>query len=448
MIIKNKDELATTVLRKIALEVIEAGIARVLPSVIMQSAVKFDNSRGILSINDNTYNIRKDRIFAIGGGKASGLMAKSLEDILGQENIANGIVSCNSNLFKTSKIQILRANHPIPDARGVNAVKKMLGLKIQHSIGKGDLIICLISGGGSALMPYPAPGINLKDKTKITELLLSSGADIKEINIVRKHISRVKGGRLGNFYSPATVISLILSDVIGNDLSSIASGPTSPDSSTFTDAFNVLKQYELLSKAPSSIMKTLQNGCLGLISETPKSLNNCHNYVIGDNNLAVQAMAQKATEMGFHPFIITSEQAGDTNEIALSRASEIIKSAKANYDVFILGGETTLRLPDSAGKGGRNQHYVASSLAAMKDCPVDWSMASVGTDGSDFLPGVAGAIIDSSSIHSMKKQNIDLQHYLDCCDSNTLLNKMGNSIIVTGNTETNVGDIMVYVLKR
>jgi glycerate 2-kinase len=448
MIIKNKDELATTDLRKLALEIIESGISRVLPSVIMQSSVKFDNSRGILSINDDTYNIRKGRIFVVGGGKASGLMAKSLEEILGKESIASGVVSCNSNVTKTSKIQIMQANHPIPDSRGVNAVKRMLELKNQYSIGEGDLVICLISGGGSALMPYPAHGISLNDKKKITVLLLSSGADIKEINVVRKHLSRVKGGRLGYFHSPATVISLILSDVIGNDLSSIASGPTFPDSSTYTDAYNVLQRYKLLSKAPPSVVKILQNGYLGLIEETPKLLDNCHNYVIGDNNLALEAMAQKAKEMGFHPCIITSEQAGDTSEAALSRASEIIKSAKANYDVFILGGETTLKLPDSAGKGGRNQHYVAASITAMKDCPVDWAMASIGTDGSDFLPGVAGAIIDSSSIHSMKKQNIDLQHYLDCCDSNTLLNKMGNSIIVTGNTETNVGDIMVYVLKR
>ena len=209
MIIKNKDELATTALRRIALEIVEAGIARVLPAVIMQSRVNYDKTQKTLSINGDAYPVGRGRIFVIGGGKASGLMAENLQNLLGHENITDGVVTCKGNHFETSKVKTVQADHPIPDQRGIDGVKRMLHLKDRYSIGKDDLVLCLISGGGSALMPCPADGVSLQDKKTITELLLASGAEINEINTVRKHLSKVKGGRLGHFYSPATVISLI-----------------------------------------------------------------------------------------------------------------------------------------------------------------------------------------------------------------------------------------------
>jgi glycerate 2-kinase len=448
MIIKNKEELATTALKRTALEIIEAGIARVLPSVVMRSAVHYNQARSALSVKGDFYPVGRGRIFVVGGGKASGLMAETLEDLLGHENIADGVVTCKGNHFRAGKIKIVQAGHPIPDRRGVDGVRRMLHLRDRHSIGKADLVLCLISGGGSALMPCPADGVSLRDKKAMTELLLASGAEINEINMVRKHLSKVKGGRLGHFYSPATVISLILSDVIGHDLSVIASGPTFPDASTFADAYNVLSKYHLLSKTPGTVMGLLEKGCRGLVAETPKALDNCRNYIIGDNTLALQAMAQKASEAGFHPYIITAEQKGDTSEVAWLRAGEIINTGKAAYDVFLLGGETTPKLPDLVGKGGRNQHYAAASLLAMKEYAGEWVVASVGTDGSDFLPELAGAIVDNSSLPEMSRQRVDVQKYLDGYDSNTLLKKLGNSIIVTGNTGTNVGDVVVYVLGR
>ena len=251
-----------------------------------------------MNVNGDIYPVSGGRIFVIGGGKASGLMAESLENLLGPENITDGVVTCKGNHFHTGKIKIVRAGHPIPDQRGTDGVRRMLHLKDQYAIGRDDLVLCLISGGGSALMPCPADGVSLKDKQRVTELLLACGAEINEINTVRKHLSTVKGGRLGHFYSPATVISLILSDVIGNDLSIIASGPTFPDASTFADAYNLLKKYNLLSKIPEAVTGLLEKGCRGLEAETPKALDNCHNYIIGDNTLALQAMAQKASETG------------------------------------------------------------------------------------------------------------------------------------------------------
>lgn len=297
-------------------------------------------------------------------------------------------------------------------------------------------------------MPCPAGGISLQDKQSVTGLLLASGADINEINIVRKHLSCIKGGRLGMFYAPATVISLILSDVIGNDLSTIASGPTFPDSSTFSEAYQVLEKYVLTNRVPRTVTGLLEKGCRGLIEETPRVLDNCHNYIIGDVNLALQAMAQKAVEMGYRPRIITAEQQGETTAVAEWRMQQILNAESGPFNVFLVGGETTLKVPLTAGKGGRNQHYAAVSLMTMQDYTGEWALASVGTDGTDFLPDTAGAVVDGQSARSLARQNIDIREYLANCDSNTLLAKAGNSLIVTGDTGTNVGDIIVYFLKR
>ena len=224
--------------------------------------------------------------------------------------------------------------------------------------------------------------------------------------------------------------------------------PTFPDSSTFEDALDVLQRYSLVSETPTSVLNLLEKGRQGLSEETPKTLDNCFNYIIGDNSLALQAMAQKARELGFHPHIISNKQKGDTKTTADCRAAEIISLKNTGYDVFLLGGETTLKLPKKAGKGGRNQHYAAASLLAMKGCEDEWAMASVGSDGSDFLADIAGGIVDNTSLDCLAKKKIKVESFLATCDSNSLLNKLGNSLVVTGDTETNVGDLIVYILNR
>ena len=447
MIIKNKDVLSTTKLRKQALAIIESGITRVLPPNIMKYAVRYDTADRVLTINGATYRLSNGRVFVIGGGKASGLMAETLEAIINPDNITAGVVNCKSGDYKTNKTKIILAGHPIPDQRGIRGVKEMLALKQRYSINENDLVICLISGGGSALMPYPIDEVSLEDKQSITGLLLSSGAEIGEINAVRKHLSKVKGGQLGRFFSPATIVSLILSDVIGNDLATIASGPTVPDPTTFSDAYDILIKYDLLLKAPKSVTNFLRKGIQGGATETPKTLDNCHNYIIGDNRLALEAMLSKAKELGFTPYTITAEQKGDTSAVARSRAEEILDAKYAGYDAILIGGETTPKLPTSAGRGGRNQHYATVSMLAMKQYASEWVVASVGTDGSDFLPDVAGAIVDNNSLDIVKTKGIDVEPYLERYDSNTLLDKTGNSLIITGDTGTNVGDIIAYLLK-
>jgi glycerate 2-kinase len=447
MIIKNRSELVTTVLRKKALDIAEAGITRILPSNMMPAAVQFDVESRALSVNNDTFDLSNGRLFVIGGGKAAGLMAETLEKIIGAANITAGVVNCKTADYKTSRIKINEAGHPIPDERGFNGVNEMLALKERYGINEKDIMLCLLSGGGSSLMPCPVPGVSLEDKRKMTEILLLCGADITEINAVRKHISRIKGGRLGEFFAPATVVSLIISDVIGNDLSAIASGPTYPDSSTFPDADYVLMKYTLTSQAPASIVSYLERSWNGGFSDTPKKLTNCRNYIIADSSIALAAMMNKAKEMGLRPVLVTAEQKGDTAFAATLHAAEIISGKYAGYDVILLGGETTPRLPDGHGLGGRNQHYAAASIMAMKSYPGQWALASVGTDGSDFLPNIAGAIVDDTTLHTAIAKRLNVRSFVDCFDSYTLLQNIGNSLIITGNTGTNVGDIIVYVMK-
>jgi len=447
MIIKNWNALATTSLRREALDIIAAGITGVLPPRIMKSAVRYHAARQVVIVMGDTYPASAGRVFIIGGGKASGLMAEALETVIQPEKIAAGVVNCKGGHYETSKIKIITAGHPIPDKRGINGVRDMLDLKHRYCIGEKDLVICLISGGGSALMPYPVDNVSLRDKQEVTRLLVGSGADINEINAVRKHLSKIKGGRLGQFYSPATVVSLILSDVVGNDLAVIASGPTSLDSSTFSDAYEVLERYNLLARAPRSVTEFLRKGCLGEVAEAPKTLDNCHNYIIGDNGLALAAMQRRAKEIGLVPFIVTNQQKGDTKAVAWSRADKILNMGYAGYNVILIGGETTVTLPTPAGRGGRNQHYAAVSMLAMERYPSEWVVASVGTDGSDFLLDVAGAIVDKNSLDRAKFKGINIKSCLERYDSNRLLEQIGGSLIVTGDTGTNVGDIIVYILK-
>jgi len=444
--IKNRDELATTELRRQALDIIEAGIERVLPENIMKSALSYDPAGKSLKVNNAAYQVADGRIFVIGGGKASGLMAEALEETLGANNILAGIVNCKGGTYRTKRIKLIKAGHPIPDKRGLNGVRQMLDLKDKHSIIDKDLVICLVSGGGSALMPCPTSNISLEDNQKTTQLLLNCGAEIHEINAVRKHLSGIKGGLLGEFYSPTNVVSLIISDVIGDDLDTIASGPTYPDSSTFKDAYDVLEKYGLTATVPKSVLSYLKMGCRGEVLETPKKLTNCHNHIIGNNRLALEAMANQAEELGLKPLIVTTEQKGDTAEAAYLRAGEILEGKYQGYNAILIGGETTPKLPDNAGRGGRNQHYAAVSMLAMKSYPGYWLAASIGTDGSDYLPNVAGAMVDNETLLRATFRGIEVKEYIDRFDSNTLFKKIGGALIITGDTGTNVSDVMLYLL--
>ena len=446
MIIKNREELISSGLRARAVELIEAGVTRVLPSNLLRESVKYRRASKRLAIENEGYNLSRGRVFVIGGGKASGLMAEEIEKIIGPEMITAGAVNCKSNGYATKNIEVIQAGHPVPDEAGVYGVRTMLAMKGRYNIGKNDLVLCLISGGGSSLMPCPVSGVSLEDKRDITQLLLRCGADIKEINTVRKHLSLTKGGGLGRYYDPARVVSLIISDVVGDDLDTIASGPTVSDSSTFKEAYDVLDKYGLVEKSPINAVNFLKRGCAGLEAETPKELFNCDNYIIGNNRMALEAMEEKARDLGLKPYTVTSELSGDTTDVANRIAKEIADGRYKGFNVILLGGETTPTLTEKAGKGGRNQHYAAVSMLAMKKCAFPWVVASAGTDGSDFMPDVAGAMVDDRSLKTAQDAGIDVEDYIKRFDSNTLFNKLGRSLIITGATGTNVSDVLLYLL--
>jgi glycerate 2-kinase len=242
------------------------------------------------------------------------------------------------------------------------------------------------------------------------------------------------------------VISLIISDVIGNDLSVIASGLTYPDSSTYGDALSVLKKYGLTASAPSNVVAHLKRGSLGERDETPKSLDNAFNYILGDIHPALEAMQRKAQDLGLRPLILTAEQAGDTERVARQRVDEILAGKYPGRNALLIGGETTPSIPQKHGKGGRNQHFAALTPILFEGCPKTWVLASAGTDGSDYVADVAGGIVDDQSLAVFRRLRPDYMDLLRTYDSYTLLESVGNSLIVTGDTHTNVGDLIVYLL--
>ena len=326
MIIKNHGDLGTTPARRQALDIVESGIQRVLPGTIMTAALRYEPSRDSVEVMGRAVDLSKGRVFVVGGGKAAAAMTRLLEDIIGSRRISAGLVTTKygESAFDLGTIEVIPAGHPVPDRQGVDAVRRMLDLKSRFSIGRDDTVICLLSGGGSALLPCPVDDITLGEKQAVTGLLLASGANITEINCVRKHLSKTKGGQLGRHFAPATVISLILSDVVGNDLGVIASGPTYPDLSTFSEALAVLRKYDIDGSCPAGVLHYLERGHSGVVPETPKSLDNCRNFIIGDLRLALDAMRAKASALGLRPLLVTGEQTGETGAAAWLRAGEIV----------------------------------------------------------------------------------------------------------------------------
>lgn len=443
-LIKNKKEIGISKQRKQLLAIVEAGIKSVMPGKILPKILRYDAKRKILKVNNTKFKI-KGRIFVVGGGKAGGLMAESIEKIIGAGNIEAGVINSVGSGYAVKKIKVNKASHPVPDGRGMQGVKMMLELREKYMIDENDMVLCLISGGGSALLPYPKRGIKLADKQKVTKLLLKSGAEVHEMNMVRKHLSAIKGGQLAEFFRPARIASLIISDVVGNDLDTIASGLTAADSSSWRGAYQILKKYKLTGKVPNRVMRLIDKGRQGQLAENPKKLPGVNNFIIADNLRALEAMKRKARELKLKSRIVSDGVVGETSRVARKIAREI-KSGKLGSGVMILGGETTVSLPANHGQGGRNQHWCALSLGEMKNFKGKWALASVGSDGVDFTKLAAGAIVDRQTLWLIKKKKINMQKYIERFDSYTLFKKSGKSLIRMNNTGTNVGDLMVYVI--
>jgi hydroxypyruvate reductase len=333
----------------------------------------------------------------------------------------------------------------VPDERGVAGARRIA--EIASGAQKDDLVLCLISGGASALLPFPAEPITLEEKREVTRLLLNSGADIHEINTVRKHISKIKGGQLARLAAPATVESLLLSDVIGDALDVIGSGPTAPDASTFTDAGDILYRYGLMDRVPESVSERMARGALGEIADTPKPgdplFRRVRNTIVGNNRLALRAAARRARELGFRTLVLASEVEGETREIARMHAAIAKEMVRAGRPVkppacVITGGETTVTIR-GGGLGGRNQEFTLAAALDIAGLP-DVLIFSAGTDGTDGPTDAAGAFADGDTL----SRKPDARRYLDENDSYHYFEALGD-LVVTGPTGGNVMDVRVIL---
>jgi len=446
MRILNYKDIATSKSKKYVLDLLDVGLEAIDPRFLMRRVVSYNRHTNSVTVQRKTFDLLKGRIFVIGGGKAAGYMAEALEEIIGAKNIEAGIVTCVSDDYNTDKIKVEAASHPFPDRKGVNAVKKMLGLKNRYKIGKKDLVICLISGGASALLPGPAKGVSLKDKQKATRLLLESGADINEINTIRKHLSLVKGGQLAEKFRPTPVMTIIISDVIGDRFDVVGSGVTVPDPTTFNDAMAIVNQYSLASSLPQSVLNYLEQGKAGKRPETPKEISNANNTIIADNSVALSAMALKSKSLSLKPIIISRELKGNPEVLTKKLAEVIIGGDYNKYNALFFSGETSPALPAKHGRGGRNMHLAALMALDMRTREKDWAFASISTDGNDYLTGYAGAVIDRATIGQAFTKNINFEWQVMNFNTFKLFKKTGVNLIETGDTGTNVGDIMVFVL--
>ena len=454
--IENKDQLAKNGVtqlnqkaRALALKSLEYALNAIDPKQLMKSKLLLKNS--LLKVKGHSFDLKNFKnVYVIGGGKASGLMAEALEQILGQY-ITNGLVNIPHGIeSKTEIIKFQQASHPIPDKSGVEGTYRML--RIVEQAKKEDLVICLISGGGSSLMPLPRGGITIEDKREITNTLLKCGATINEINTVRKHISDFKGGWLAEKAYPATVLNLILSDVVGDHLDFIASGPTVPDSTTFSQAIKVLKKYGLWDKTPATIKKVLSDGEKGLIPETPKAndkaFKKVYNVVIGNNRSASLAALEQLRSAGLNTLLLTSTLEGEARHIGVMLASIAREVSISGNPVpklagIIAGGETTVTVTGK-GLGGRNQEI--SLTAALKIGDLDGVVvASLSTDGADGPTDAAGAIVDGKTMLRAAEMSANPEEFLAENDSYNFFSKLGD-LIFTGPTGTNVNDVSVIVV--
>ena len=455
-IIKNKEQLiqnGETQLdkktRELALKSLEAALKASNPKLMVKSKVSLENS--VLQVDKCSFNLKKFKnIYVIGGGKASGLMAEAIESLLGNK-ITYGLVNVpKGRKYQTSIIELHEASHPIPDESGVEGAIRML--EIAEKAGEDDLIICLISGGGSSLMPLPRKGITIADKREVTNKLLKCGATVKEINTVRKHLSELKGGWLAKKAYPATILNLIISDVVGDPPDFIASGPTVPDSTTFGDAINILKKYDLWEEAPEAVKKVLLDGKRGIIPDTPKAhdiaFERVFNVIIGNNRTAGMAALQTLKSSGINTFLLTSFLEGEARCVGTLLASLVREIVASGNPIrkpagVLAGGETTVKVLGK-GLGGRNQEIVlaaAQKISGIKGVVV----ASLGTDGVDGPTEAAGALADGKTIAKAEALGLNAEEFLAENDSYHFFSKLGD-LIFTGPTDTNVGDISLLVV--
>lgn len=459
--------------REIIIHILEAALRAVDPLEAVKNHLSVAGNT--LRIGTQNYPLDEiERILVVGGGKAGTPMAAAVHGMLGDRITAGAINVKYGHTAgaggwrvrfghggetvrvpvpaETGPIRITEAGHPVPDAAGQAGAERIVALL--SGLTPRDLVLVLISGGGSALLPFPAKGISLADYQTLTGLLLRCGADITEINVVRKHCSRLQGGQLARLAWPAQVATLILSDVVGTPLDAIASGPTVPDHSTFADAWAVLERYAIVDQVPDSVRTHLRQGVAGLIPDTPKAgdppFERVNNVVIGDNLIAGRAAVTKAERLGMRGLLLTTFIQGEAREVgcAVAGLAQGIATGQSSITppaCLAMGGETTVTLRGD-GLGGRNQELALAAAIALDGylLPEGTQVAvvSLGTDGTDGPTDAAGGIATADSLARARKMGVDARAALANNDSYRFLSALGD-LVITGPTQTNVNDLIL-----
>jgi hydroxypyruvate reductase len=436
-------------LRHAAKAILGAGLEAANPDRLVRRHLQVREGR--LVVAGVTHRLRRGRrLVLISAGKAAAAMSRAAEEILG-DWISESLAVDVSNAIPLLRGRLRVARHPIPDRRGVDAAAEVEALA--RSLGKDDLLLMMVSGGASALLPAPAPKVSLEDKATVTSLLLRAGATIGELNTVRKHLSRLKGGGLARAAAPARVVCLVLSDVVGDDLSTIASGPTVPDPTTFADALEVLRSRGVLDKVPQSVRRRLQSGAKGTLAETPKPgdplFRRVTTRIIGSNRWTVESAAQEARRQGLQPLVLTTFLEGEAREVARVLVAILRECVETGTPVapplcLLAGGETTVTV-HGGGRGGRNQELVVAAASTLASFPAHALVASLATDGIDGASHAAGGVADQETLDRARALGLASPAlFLEQSDSTSFLAPRGD-LIVTGPTGTNVVDLTLLL---
>ena len=439
-------------LRRDALEILKRAVEAVDPRKAVENSLELRG--GHLRFNETELDLDGfSEVYVVGGGKAGGAMAEAVEALLG-DRISDGVVNIlkgTEERYHTRKIELNGASHPIPDDESIGGTARMLS--IVERAKTDDLIVVLISGGGSALMTCPAEGISLEELRALTEMLLRSGATINELNAVRKHLSAVKGGQLAARAYPSTIVSLILSDVVGDPLDTIASGPTAPDRSTFRDAAKVLQRYGLWTEAAGSVRRRLEAGLKSEIGETPKPgdkvFERVFNVVVGSNLVAAKAAVEEAEALGYKTLLLSTMVEGEARHVGTVYAGIAREISGSGHPIpkpaaVVAGGETTVRV-EGSGRGGRNQEIALSAAMGMEG--ISAVIAALATDGVDGPTEAAGAFADGWTMRRAGSMGLIPDEFLMDNDSYGFFSRLGDAIL-TGPTGTNVNDLAVILVSE
>ena len=438
--------------RQIAMELVRAALAAVDPDAAVKRALTLEGHTLRVAGGEEGLDLDAiDRVVVVGAGKASLPMVRATEAVLG-DRLTGGLAITKTDHLQAPlprRVVMAEASHPLPDEHGVASTARLI--EQLSDLTERDLVICLISGGGSALMTLPVPGVELSQLFDLNGLLLAAGAPIEAINAVRKHVSQVKGGQLAAMASPARVLSLILSDVVGNPLDVIASGPTAPDSTSFADALEVLRRHGLLNRAPRPVVDHLQRGAAGEIPDTPgakqKLWSRVHNCIIGSNEQAAEAAAARAEELGLRSAVLSTFVQGEAREVARVHAAVLKEQALRGGPLqrpacLIAGGETTVTIRGD-GKGGRNQELAlaaALDLAGLEDV----LLVALATDGGDGPTDAGGALADGTTVARGEALGLSARDHLERNDAYPFFAALGD-LLLLGPTGTNVNDLTMLL---